>query len=397
MLPINNIHSYLILKEHTNNLNILIDKYIIKQILADANKFNRLINTIINNPWYFNDIVQTKEICNTLLNIQPNFIKYIKNQTPELCNKAVSNCGFTIKYVHNQTPELCEAAVRNNGYSLKYIKNKTHGLNIIAIAEDFRNIEYIKDPNLELCIMAININPYAIQYINEPIDYLCMMAINSNPDIVRYIGGKSEEFYINLLDHTGYALKHIKNQTADMCIKALGKTYNAEKYIKISSLKITLYKMYLNKGYIFTNYILRYSSLVYSPILFYYTGTGNLENGWILCMYLYSYISVMAIDPRGSAKFKIVLLFHYIMITMIKLFGKQDDPHYFYNVIFWSCIVGSLLLNTKFGSKLRRGMEFVETKITDPIINYITSSISYVCVSAFNGLCRAKNYITSWA
>ncbi|ARF12430.1 protein of unknown function DUF4116 [Klosneuvirus KNV1] len=216
--------------DNTNYINGLkhlktVKYVIILQIPDDANVFvesdqytsDKLI-VIDKKPIEQMDIWDKPEIYIKIVNENPIFMKYIKNNKENVTMEMLKKNPSLINHVDKPTDDMIIASLSTSPYLLSHIKN----------------------PDMKLCIEAIKISPKCIQYIDNLTEEMCIELISVNKDVFEYIDNPTRSMCTLALMLDGKLIKHIKNHMIDknLCELAFNNTKEAFLYIP------TRYKSY---------------------------------------------------------------------------------------------------------------------------------------------------------
>ena len=119
----NNSKLYLTIKEFTKNQNILIDKFIILDIVRTIQEFNYNIQLVKKNGLNLKDIKNPCNlVCLEAVKQDGYVLEFVKEQTVEICLEAVKQNGYALEFVKEQTFEICLKGVKQNGDALQFVK-----------------------------------------------------------------------------------------------------------------------------------------------------------------------------------------------------------------------------------------------------------------------------------
>ena len=128
------------------------------------------------------------------IDLNPEWLKIIKEQMPEICLAAVQKCGKLLCYVKEQTPEICLAAVQQNGWALKCVKEQT----------------------LEICLAAVQQNGWALTFIKEQVPETCLAAVQQEGLVLKYVKKQTPEICLAAVQQNGRALQYVEKQMLEI-------------------------------------------------------------------------------------------------------------------------------------------------------------------------------------
>jgi hypothetical protein len=93
----------------------------------------------------------------------------------------------SIKYIRNQTDELCKLALNKDGTTIRHIRDKRYEYLLLAVSKASNALEYIEEQTDEICWIAIMQDTYALQYVKKQTIDICKYAVNKNPSVEMFV------------------------------------------------------------------------------------------------------------------------------------------------------------------------------------------------------------------
>ena len=106
------------------------------------------------------------------IEVDPNYIKRIKNPSEAVQLAAVKRNLYIIEYLINKGINPSEAvqlaAVQQDGYVIYHINNPSEVVQLAAVQQNGYAIEYIDNPSERVKLAAVTENGHAIERIDNP-------------------------------------------------------------------------------------------------------------------------------------------------------------------------------------------------------------------------------------
>lgn len=120
-----------------------------------------------------------EEMILTAVEVDPLYIRYLKNPSYALCKKSLKLNGLALQYIkEEQTPELCSIAIANSLDAFKYAQFQSAENTIAAVKYNPTLIFNVIDRSIDNLVNIITVAPLCIDYLfplelREEVEFLC--------------------------------------------------------------------------------------------------------------------------------------------------------------------------------------------------------------------------------
>lgn len=152
--------------------------------------YKKLINLYPEYIKYIGVNFQTLDMCENVVKVNPDLIKYCKYQTIDMCEFVVSKKPYLIKYTFYQTVNSIKRAVYYDISLIKYVTNQTIDICMYVVLKEPYYFKHVKVQNLTMCKYACSIMPYYIKYCMFMDEDLCIDVADKDITLIKFIPHK---------------------------------------------------------------------------------------------------------------------------------------------------------------------------------------------------------------
>ena len=214
---------YIYIKHYLNNNKILIDNYIIRDIIGQYKLYLDILDLLSQCAQAIDFInINSQELQLFAIHGYGKAIKYLQNDklNDELLLMVIKNNPFAIKYINNPSDELCKISVQTCGTSIRFIK-KTFDMCMMAVEQNIFSFQYIGDIYYGVTKYVLNKKGRLLKYVKNQTPELCLIAVSNNGEALEFVKNQTEEICWAAIKQDGNAIYFAKEQTYEMCMYAI--------------------------------------------------------------------------------------------------------------------------------------------------------------------------------
>jgi len=233
-----------IYKELLDISNILKPRNIIKDMknnITCDDIFFEILEDLQNDGYKIN-LIQSKKIKISLMNLVPQFYLFLTNPSEEETQSVLIELsgGSDFKNIYSLLPgeikndkNLLKIILEKSGDMIEYIDTDDIELMLIALKESLYAFANLKEHTYEMCEYVANKDArFYFEHSKIRDEHLDEIAILNNPGLIKFVEKPNKKMLKYAVIFDPYYLEHIEEQDEEWCIEATRQYLETLKYVK---------------------------------------------------------------------------------------------------------------------------------------------------------------------